>query len=149
MNSSLTPSRLVRAARSQQGMTLVEIMVVIAILGTLMSVVAFSVVGRLNEANCSTTALTMKNADQALQLYSAKKKGKFPSSSDGLEAAAKYFGSGEVPLDAWGNEFQYNSPGSHSDKPYEIVSLGKDGVEGGDEADADIQSWAMDEACDW
>ena len=72
MNSS-TPSRLIRAARSQQGMTLVEIMVVIAILGTLMSVVAFSVVGRLNEANCSTTVLTMNNADQALQLYSAKK----------------------------------------------------------------------------
>lgn len=149
MNASVTPSRLVRAARSQQGMTLVEIMVVIAILGTIMSVVAFSVVGKLDDANCQTTTLTMKNADQALQLYSAKKKGKFPSSSDGLEAAKKYFGDGEVPLDAWGNEFAYNSPGSHSDKPYEIVSLGKDGVEGGEGADADIQSWALDEACDF
>ncbi|MED5372750.1 MAG: type II secretion system major pseudopilin GspG [Myxococcota bacterium] len=144
-----SPTAFRSALKSQQGMTLVEIMVVIAILGTIMSVVAFSVVGKLDEANCEATKLTMKNADQALQLYSAKKKGKFPSTSDGLAAAKKYFNDGDVPVDAWGNELQYFSPGSHSDAPYELVSLGKDGVEGGDEANADIQSWNMDEACDW
>ncbi len=135
------------AANSQKGMTLVEIMVVIAILGTLMAVVAFSVVGKLDDANCQASVLAMRNADQGLQAYAAKHKGKFPSTSDGLAAAAKYFGSGEVPKDAWGNEFQYAYPPAQGGSPYELISLGKDGAEGGDGWDSDIKSWELDNAC--
>ena len=43
--------------------------------------------------------------------------------------------------DAWGNEFQYFSPGTSGDRDYEIISLGKDGQEGGEDADGDIRSW--------
>ncbi|MFO0004187.1 MAG: type II secretion system protein GspG [bacterium] len=49
-----------------------------------------------------------------------------------------------MPADAWGNEFQYYSPGTHSQAPYELISLGKDGQEGGADANADIKSWALE-----
>jgi general secretion pathway protein G len=134
-----------RRAAGQRGLTLVEIMVVIAILGTLMTIIGASVMGSLDDANVDATKLQMKKVDQSLQMYAAKHKGRFPTTSDGLESATKYFPDNKVPTDAWGNEFQYFAPGTHSSAPYELVSLGKDGQEGGEGADADIKSWALDE----
>ncbi|MCB9742760.1 MAG: type II secretion system major pseudopilin GspG [Alphaproteobacteria bacterium] len=134
-----------RGLASQRGMTLVEIMVVIAILGTLMSVIAFGAIGALDDGNIETTKIQMKQIESALQLYAAKNKGKFPTTSEGLEAAKKHFPDGSVPKDSWGNSFLYFSPGSNSSAPYEIISLGKDGVEGGEDANADIQSWTLKE----
>ncbi len=134
-----------RFRNSRAGMTLVEIMVVITIIITLMSVLAVVVLGRLDEANADMTKIRIGQIEQALQMYAVKHKGKYPSTSQGLSAADKYMPTpGEVPADAWGNEFQYFSPGTHGNNDYEIVSLGKDGKEGGDDADADIQSWNLD-----
>jgi len=131
------------ARRAEAGLTLVEIMVVIAILGTLMAIVAISVTDRLQEANVETTKLQIQQIDQNLAMYAAKHKGRFPTSSEGLEAAGKYFKDGEVPKDSWGNPFQYYSPGTHGEHDYEIISLGRDGAEGGDSYDADINSWMI------
>jgi general secretion pathway protein G len=129
--------------RSRAGLTLIEIMVVIAILGTLMAIVAGGVMGQLDEANVSTPELQIRKLEQGLQMYAVKHKGKFPSTSKGLEAAARYYTNGEVPKDSWDNEFQYYSPGTNGDNDYEIVSLGADGTEGGDGTDADIKSWLI------
>lgn len=129
--------------RSQRGLTLVEIMVVIAILGTLMAIVGVNVVNRMQEANVETTKLQIKQIEQNLAMYAAKHKGKFPTTSEGLEAAARYFPDGTVPTDAWGGSFQYYSPGTHGDHDYEIISLGRDGAEGGEDYDADIESWSI------
>lgn len=137
-----SPRCSVRRA-GRRGLTLVEIMVVIAILGVLMSVVAVGVIGALDGANADATALQIKRVEQNLQMYAARHKGRFPTTSDGLQAAAKYFPDNKVPTDAWGNEFQYYSPGTHGENDYEIISLGKDGAEGGDDADADIKSWEI------
>jgi len=134
-----------RFRNSRAGMTLVEIMVVITIIITLMSVLAVVVLGRLDEANADMTKIRIGQIEQALQMYAVKHKGKYPSTSQGLSAADKYMPTpGEVPTDAWGGEFQYFSPGTHGSADYEIVSLGKDGKEGGDDANADIQSWNLD-----
>lgn len=134
-----------RHRRSRAGMTLVEIMVVITIIITLMSVLAVVVLGRLDDANVDMTKIRIGQIEQALQMYAVKHKGKFPTTSDGLKSAGKYMPTpGEVPTDAWGNEFQYFSPGTHGNADYEIVSLGKDGKEGGEDADAEIQSWNLD-----
>jgi general secretion pathway protein G len=137
------PYRIGRRARA--GMTLVEIMVVITIIITLMSVMAVVVLGRLDDANVDMTKIRIGQIESALQMYAVKHKGKFPTTSEGLSAASKYMPTpGEVPTDAWGNEFQYFCPGTHGKADYEIVSLGKDGKEGGDDASAEIQSWSLD-----
>lgn len=142
MNPKTTARTLLRKGR--QGLTLVEIMVVIAILGVLMAVLGGSLLGALDDANVDATKLTMGKIDQALQIYAAKNRGKYPSTSQGLEAAARYMPDESVPTDAWGNDFQYASPGTNSSAPYELVSLGKDGESGGEDVDADIQSWNLD-----
>ncbi len=130
--------------RSRQGMTLVEILIVVAILGSLMAIVAVNVAGQFEEARVETTKLKILKVQDALNMYAAKHKGKFPTTSEGLEAAAKYFADGKVPTDEWENNFQYFSPGTHGDNKYEIISLGADGKEGGDDNDADVQSWNLD-----
>ncbi len=131
--------------RRRKGMSLVEIMIVISIIGVLMTVIAVNVTGFLDDANVAASRISMNNMDKALIAYSAKHKGRYPSTAEGLDAAKKYFPNNEVPSDAWGNPFQYYSPGTHGDHEYEIVSLGKDGKEGGQDADADIQSWVAPE----
>ncbi|MBM4367485.1 MAG: type II secretion system protein GspG [Deltaproteobacteria bacterium] len=137
---------LANSTRSRRGMSLTEIMVVIAIIGIVGSVIAVNVFSFLDDAAVDGTKIQIRNMEKGLIAYAAKHKGKFPSSSEGLEAAKKYFGdNGQVPVDQWGNAFIYSSPGSHGDHAYEIVSLGKDGKEGGEDANADIQSWNMDE----
>ncbi len=132
---------LVRSRR--KGMTLVEILIVIAILGSLMALVAVNVAASFEEANVETTKLQIQKIETALGMYAAKHKGKYPTTSEGLEAAAKYFPDGSVPVDPWDNNFQYFSPGTHSDAKYEIISLGADGKEGGDDNDAEINSWEI------
>jgi len=133
-----------KSGRSRAGMTLIEILIVIAILGSLMALVAVNVAGSFEEANVGTTELQIKKIEEGLGMYAAKHKGKYPTTSEGLEAAAKYMGAtGEVPVDSWGNAFQYFSPGTNGDHKYEIISLGGDGKEGGDDTDADIKSWDL------
>lgn len=139
-----TRSALALARRSRQGMSLVEIMVVIAIIGILTTVIAVNVNQYFQEANADTTRLAMRNMGQALQTYSLKHNSKYPGTADGLAAAKRYFENEEVPKDAWGNEFRYFSPGTHGEHPYEIVSLGSDGAEGGTGCAADIFSWETD-----
>ena len=137
----MTTSLIRRAARSsQRGMTLVEIMIVLAIIGIVTTILAVRVVGKLDDANVEATGLTMQNIDGELQIYAAKHKGKFPGTSDGLTTMYK---GKKVPTDAWGNDFQYFSPGTHSGNDYELISMGKDGQEGGDGANADINSWEL------
>jgi len=112
-------------------------MVVIAILGLLMSVIAFNVMSSADTADVETCKLQVSRIEQNLQLfYAAQSPKKFPTTSEGLEAAAKYFPDEKVPVDPWGNPFQYTSDGT----TYEIVSLGKDGEQGGEDAGIDISN---------
>ncbi len=134
------PHGLVGRGTARQGMTLVEILIVIAILGSLMALVAVNVAGRFEEANVDTTKLTIQKIESELGIYAARHKGKYPTTSEGLEAAYK---GDKIPVDAWGQDFQYFSPGTHGDNAYEIISLGGDGKEGGDDTDADINSWEL------
>lgn len=137
-------SALARVARARRGMSLVEIMVVIAIIGILTTVIAVNVNQRLDDANVETTRLQIKKIQEALDFYALKHGGHgYPSTSEGLAGAKKYFVGSEIPKDSWGNDFQYFSPGTHGDHPYEVISLGSDGKEGGEDAKADIYSWDL------
>jgi general secretion pathway protein G len=136
--------RLLRFARTQpnedtqkrrrRGMSLVEVMVVIAIILTLMSVIGVGVMSVFNNSKVDTTVLTMTKVNQRVQIYMLRKKNA-PSTSDGLEAV---YGGEKMPVDSWGNEFRYVSPGPGG-HDFDIMSLGADGNEGGSGNDADLK----------
>ena len=88
-----------------------------------------------DEADVEACVAQMSQIETTLNRYRATNK-KLPNTAEGLEAAAKLFPDGSVPLDPWGNEFQYTSDGND----FELVSLGKDGESGGEDANADISS---------
>ena len=139
-----------RKATRQQGFTLLEVMVVLAIIGSIMALVATNIIGAAGDANIKTTKSQIKLIENALDLYKLHNY-TYPTTEQGLEALVQkptsspepknyqsggYLKGSKVPTDAWGNEFQY-----FMDKgQYEIVSLGADGQEGGEGEYADISS---------
>ena len=130
-------------AAAQRGFTLIEIMVVVIIIGILISLVGTNVFTAMDEAEVTTTQFQMKQIETSLSMYRLKNS-RYPSTDQGLEALVNPPG-GErsymesIPKDAWGNEYQYRSPGQHGD--YDLWSLGRDGQEGGDGSNADVTSW--------
>jgi len=118
---------------SRRGMSLIEVMVVIAIILTLMGVIAIGVMAAFGDAQVSTTTITMGKVSERIEIYMLRKK-KPPTTSDGLRELFE----GEAPTDAWGNELVYVSPGPGG-QPYDLMSYGADGQEGGTGNDADIR----------
>jgi general secretion pathway protein G len=137
LRAALAPTRARR--RSRRGMSLVEVMVVIAIILTLMSVLALGVFSIFSDSKVDTTKLTMSKVAQRVEVYALRKK-KPPSTADGLAAV---FGNEKIPQDSWGNDFGYVSPGPNG-KPFDLISYGADGQEGGSGNDEDIH-WAEQE----
>ncbi|MEQ1501487.1 MAG: type II secretion system protein GspG [Myxococcota bacterium] len=128
--------RVVRGARRRRGMSLVEVMVVIAIILTLMSIIAIGVFRVYGNAMVDTTKITMTKVNEQLEIYTLRKK-HAPSTSDGLAAV---FGNDPIPKDGWDHELQYMSPGPNGE-PYDLLSLGSDGQEGGT-GDAEDIRWS-------
>ena len=121
--------------RRQRGMTLIEIMVVITILGLIMAAVGVAVIPKLDEAKQDTARLDIANINQALKLYYTKK-GKYPDTGTGLRALVDTNNLERIPTDPWGKEYVYMNEGG---KPV-IISYGADGTAGGEGSDADISS---------
>ncbi len=137
-----------RYARHQPGFTLMELLVVLAILGLLMSLVGPRVLNQLGGAKTKTAALQIKDLEQALEMYKLDV-GRFPSTSEGLSALVEKPSSAtgwngpylksEVPLDPWNREYNYKQPGDHGE--FDIFSYGQNGSEGGEGEDADVGNW--------
>jgi len=123
-----------RREHGRRGMTLLEVMVVIAILLMVIGIVGVGVMNQFESAKADATRLQISKIAQQVDIYMVRKK-KAPSSSEGLKAA---YGSQDVPSDSWGNEFVYISPGPNG-MPYDIISYGADGTEGGTDSDEDIK----------
>lgn len=139
---------------SAKGMTLIEIMVVITIIGLIMGVVAVNVMQSLDEAKIKTAKTQMKAFEGALDQF-RRDNGKYPTTEQGLQALVEkpssgktpksypkngYLKGGKVPDDPWDSPYKYYSPGLQGHE-YEIYSLGADGAEGGEDVDADIASF--------
>jgi general secretion pathway protein G len=133
--------------RRRAGFTLVELLVVLAILGLLAGLVGPQVMKFLGTSKTKTAALQIEDLAATLDLYRLEM-GNYP---DQLEALVKdpggssnwngpYLRKGVVPKDPWGNEYQYRAPGQNG--PFDIWSLGADGQDGGDGEDGDITSWS-------
>ena len=137
--------------RNQSGFTLIEIMVVVVILGILAALVVPQVMNRPDQAKVTVAKGDIKAIGAALDMYKLDNFA-YPSTQQGLEAlvsrpsgnppAKNWSKDGylkKLPIDPWGNTYQYLSPGSKG--TYDLYSLGADGKEGGSDNDADIANW--------
>ncbi|MBA53140.1 MAG: type II secretion system protein GspG [Pseudomonadales bacterium] len=130
---------------AQKGFTLIEVMIVVAILGVLATLVVVNISGSQDTANVNATKSNLQAVSQALDLYKLDNY-RYPTTDQGLQALvekpdnARNWPNGgylkKMPADAWDQEFIYLSPGT--DGPYDLFSLGADGAEGGEGPAADI-----------
>ena len=140
MNAHRRYRRLARAAAPMRGMTLIEIMVVVTILGLIAAAVGVAVIPTLNQAKVDTTKTEIRTIEGALKLYYTQK-GKYPDTGEGLGALVSGKQMDAMPKDGWGHEFTYVL---ENGKPV-ITSYGGDEAPGGTEFDADISSKTLDE----
>jgi general secretion pathway protein G len=132
----------------KRGFTLIELMVVILILAILAALIVPKVMGRTGQAKIAAAKSDEAALDTALKSFHLDCD-RYPTTEEGLNALrtppsgleGKYKGpylDKDVPLDPWGNPYQYQCPGSSGSDSYTITSYGADGVAGGDGDNADI-----------
>jgi general secretion pathway protein G len=132
----------------KSGFTLVELLVVLAILGLLAGLVGPRVLNQLGGAKTKTAAVQIKELEQAAELFKLDV-GRFPTSQEGLQGLVTqpagvngwngpYLRKG-LPADPWGNPYRYENPGKHGE--IDIYSLGADNAPGGAAENADIGNW--------
>ena len=146
-----------RLEKTQGGFTLIELMVVIVIIGILAAYIAPKFIGRTEDAKINAAKAQIRSFETSLKLFRLDN-GFYPSTEQGLESLMSppasgripenykkggYIESAKIPDDPWGTPYVYASPGSQG-FDYEIVSLGSDGVEGGEDENADIKSWSIE-----
>ncbi|MDP7320462.1 MAG: type II secretion system major pseudopilin GspG [Bacteriovoracaceae bacterium] len=136
--------------KSQHGMSLIEILIAITLLGVVGTLVVSNVIDSLREGETNSTKIQIKSLGKILLDYK-RKCGAFPTTDQGLDALVQaptsgreckryppngFIQDGKIPQDPWGYEFEYTSDG----RTYTIRSFGVDGLEGGEGWDADISS---------
>lgn len=146
VNGDPTPRTMRRGA-----FTLLEIMAVIVIIGLLAGVVAVSVRSYMITSKQNIARMEVAKICQALDTYYVAHD-RYPSNDEGLQSLvdpSPKFPEGllqKVPRDPWGRPYQYNHPGRN--RPFEVISFGADGREGGSGGDWDITSDELGEKHD-
>ena len=137
----------------QKGFSLIEIMVAITIIALIVGIVGTNVMKKLDDAKANTANIQMKAFESALDDF-RRDNGFYPSTAQGLQALItkpdvppepkQYDPEGylristeekTVPMDPWGNAYEYESEGSGK---YKITCLGAGGQQGGEGAEKDI-----------
>ncbi len=137
--------------RAESAFTLIELLVVLAILAILAVTILPNVVGKKEGAMRTKAQTDIAMIESLLDQYYLDMD-RYPSPEEGLrvlyfrpdEETEKWKGpysKKPIPNDPWGNPYIYDSPGTHSALPYEVMSCGRDGEEGGEAEDADVVSW--------
>jgi general secretion pathway protein G len=132
----------------KKAFTIIELMVVITIIGILASLVAPKFMGKLETAKVKTTKAQLEMFSTALDSFNLDV-GRYPTESEGLKVLwtkskdIKGYDGPYLPkpveADAWGNPYVYKAgSGEH---PYDIISYGKDGKEGGEDINKDLSVW--------
>jgi general secretion pathway protein G len=141
-----------RRLRPRGGFTLIEILVVIAVISLLAALVAPNVFQHVGTAKDAAARSQIEMLGAALDAYRLDN-GRYPTTAQGLDALwseptlnprptnwrGPYLRKA-VPMDPWSNQYVYVSPGEVNPTGYDLVSYGADGVEGGEGEDADVSS---------
>jgi general secretion pathway protein G len=138
-----------RRLRTQSGVTLIEMLVVVTIIALFAAIVAPRMLGRADAARRTAARAQINSFMTALGAYKLDT-GMYPATEVGLNALrvrpenlpqwnGPYLPQ-DIPADPWARPYLYKYPGDHGDEP-DIVSLGGDGQPGGEANNADIVSW--------
>jgi general secretion pathway protein G len=148
---TLNPRSLLthRALRSSHGFTVLEMLLVLAILGLLVGLAVTNVEGVFGSAKVQTAEMFVKQSIKVPLTSYRMAMGDYPSTAEGLQALitppanrsgrwnGPYLSEPKVPLDPWGRPYQYRYPGTHNKNGYDLFSLGPDGQE----SDDDVRNW--------
>jgi len=134
---------------SEAGLTLIEMIVVLAIIALIAALIVPNVIGRPDQARVTVARTDLRTISSALKIYRLDN-GDYPSTEQGLAALvhrptsapvpANWSPQGyleQVPTDPWGRAYAYQSPAANG-SGFQITSLGKDGKPGGDGVDQDL-----------
>jgi general secretion pathway protein G len=137
--------------RSQLGFTLIEVMVVIAIIGIMATLIVPQIMSKPNEARVIAAKQDINSLVQALKLYRLDNS-RYPTTEQGLSALVAKPTSEPIPQnwkpngyvdrlpkDPWGFAYQYSNPGTRAE--IDVFSLGADNKPGGTGFDADLGNW--------
>ncbi len=134
----------------KKGFTLLELMIVVVILGLLATIIVPKVVSYPDKVKAQKAAIEISNILNALNMFHTDT-GRYPTNSEGLEVLVTDPGNIEnynpdgyldKVTDPWGNQYVYICPGKNG--KIDLESYGKDGLDGGDGFDADIESWKLE-----
>jgi len=133
---------------AESGFTLLELLVVLAILALLAAFVGPAVLNQLSGAKSDAAKIQIRNIEASLDLYRLDV-GRYPTMEEGLQALVSpvpgldkwrgpYLKKKEGLQDPWGVPYHYRIPGQNG--PYDIYSLGADNAEGGDGENRDVSN---------
>lgn len=145
------PTKRTKAAvrAGERGYSLLELLVVLAILGLIIAIAAPRVIGYFDSSKAKAAEIQIANIAAALDLYYLAN-GAYPSEQQGLKALVErpegvqswdgpYLNRADGIIDPWQRPYLYKQPGQHG--KFDVATLGADGKEGGEDEDRDIGSW--------
>lgn len=131
--------------KSEQGMTLIELIMVVVILAMLVAALGLTLRGKLGQSKEKIAQIEIAAIEGGLDLYMVEV-GSYPSEGEGLEALRSNPGNSanwngpylkKTPIDPWQTPYSYRFPSQHG-LDYDLCSNGPDKIEGGDD---DICNW--------
>ena len=139
----MTTIKKIKHKNNLSGFSLLELLVVLAIIGIILSFVVPNVINRPDEARKAKLLNDIQVIEAALGLYKLDN-GSYPSEKESLKILSEKKYITGIPLDPWNNPYRYRNPGKYGD--VDIFSLGADNEEGGKNQNSDFGNWTLTSA---